>query len=95
MFHDLNRICVKKKYYFKNGEEELYFSNGQIHIEIYHHDEIIDLIIGDGVNRMNYQHSPLLTANQKGQIYSAINSIDALECKCKTIDNVLLNLFIK
>lgn len=93
MFYDLNSICKKKKYYFKNGEEELYFSNERIEVEIYHFNESIDLIISKDGNRANYQNSSLLSTSQKDHIYSVINSFAPIKVKCSTISNVLLGLF--
>ena len=44
LFDDL-KLLGKKKYYFKNGEEEIYFSKNDLEIEIVNYNGNIDLVI--------------------------------------------------
>ena len=64
LFDDLKQLG-KKKYYFKNGEEEIYFSRKDLEIEIVNINNNIDLIITHNGLRNNYinsnQHLYLLT----------------------------------
>ena len=52
LFDDLKRLG-KKKYYFKDGEEEIYFSRKDLEIEIVHINNNIDLIINHNGFRDN------------------------------------------
>jgi len=44
LFNDLKKLG-KKKYYSRNGEEELFFKNISIEIEIVSYNGLLDIII--------------------------------------------------
>ena len=62
LFDDLKQLG-KKKYYFKNGEEEIYFSRKDLEIEIVNINNNIDLIIN---------HNSYLTTDVKCKKISQI-----------------------
>lgn len=84
LFDELKSIS-KKKYYSKNGEEMLIFTNKNGVIEIYNLDGRLDIVISQNGSRDNYINSNSLNYEQKMRIKSAIQSYTSLEAKCKVI----------
>ena len=82
LFDDLKQLG-KKKYYFKNGEEEIYFSRKDLEIEIVNINNNIDLII----NR--------IPENCKKEIKLILNSYLTTDVKCKKISQILIKIFNK
>lgn len=94
-FDDLKKIG-KRKYYFRNGEEEWCFSNKDLIIDICKRDDyLIDLVITYNNIRSNYINSACLNYNQKMQLHSVIHSYNSIEAKCKSICQILLDIFLK
>ena len=84
LFDDLKQIG-KKKYYFKNGEEEIYFSNNYFEIEISYHSGCIDLVINYNGMRNNCFCSDFFSTNEKDKIKIIFSSCDSIEQKCKNL----------
>lgn len=92
LFDDLKQIG-KKKYYFKNGEEEIYFSRKDLEIEIININDNIDLIINHSGLRDNYENSNSIPDDCKKDIKLILNSYFSLEIKCKKISQILIDIF--
>ena len=86
LFNSLKKIG-KKKYYNRNGEEELLFIGKSLEIQIYNTYSYMDIVI----NNQSYLDSPFLTNSIKLQIQSILNSYFSLDIKCKSIAGALLN----
>ena len=94
LFDDLKQLG-KKKYFFKNGEEELYFSRSDLEIEIVNIDDNIDLIINNQGKRTNYKNAENIPDNCKEDIKLILNSYLTNEVKCKKISKILIEIFKK
>ena len=94
LFDDLKQLG-KKKYYFKNGEEEIYFSRRDLEIEIVNIDNNIDLIINHKGLRDNYENSNSIPNDCKKDIKSILNSYLTTDVKCKKISQILIEIFNK
>ncbi len=94
LFDDLKQLG-KKKYYFKNGEEEIYFSRKDLEIEIINIDDNIDLVINHKGTRTNYENSKCIPNNCKEDIRLILNSYLTTEIKCKKISQILIEIFNK
>lgn len=94
LFDDLKRLG-KKKYYFKDGEEEIYFSRKDLEIEIVHINNNIDLIINHNGFRDNYENSNSIPDDCKKDIKLILNSYLATDVKCKKISQILIEIFNK
>lgn len=92
LFDDLKQLG-RKKYYFRGGEEELYFSNKNLEIEILNINGNIDLIINHNCLRNNYLNSESLPESYKEEIKLILNSYVALDVKCKKVSQILLEIF--
>lgn len=92
LFDDLKQLG-RKKYYFRNGEEEIYFSNKCLEIEIVNINNSIDLIISHNGCRDNYLNSKSLSNTCKNDIDSILNSYISTDIKCKKIAQILLEVF--
>lgn len=92
LFNDLKKLG-KKKYYSRNGEEELFFKNISIEIEIVSYNGLLDIIISNKYGRKNYLYSESLTDLQKNEIYLIINGNYSTEIKCKKISSILFSVF--
>ena len=94
LFDDLKQLG-KKKYYFKNGEEEIYFSRKDLEIEIVNINNNIDLIITHNGLRNNYINSNSIPENCKKEIKLILNSYLTTDAKCKKISQILIKIFNK
>lgn len=94
LFDDLKQLG-KKKYYFKNGEEEIYFSRKDLEIEIVNINNNIDLIITHNGLRNNYINSNSISENCKKEIKLILNSYLTTDVKCKKISQILIKIFNK
>ena len=92
LFDDLKQLG-KKEYYFKNGEEEIYFSRNDLVIEIINVNNNIDLIIDHKGSRTNYEHSMSIPNNCKKDIKLIFNSCLSTEIKCRKISQILISIF--
>lgn len=92
LFDDLKQLG-KKKYYFKNGEEEIYFSRKDLEIEIVNINDNIDLIINCNGLRDNYENSNSIPDNCKKNIKLILNSYLTTDIKCEKISQILINIF--
>lgn len=89
LFDDLKQIGTKK-YYFKNGEEELYFIANELVIEIVNCNDKIDIIINcDGI-RANFLNTSRLSDCSKKNIQMILNSLYTIDVKCKKISQILI-----
>ncbi len=88
-FDELKKIG-KKKYYSKNGEEELYFISNNLQIEIFNIDGKIDLIINNNGTRNNYLNSQYMSENSRKEISALLKDCISLEIKCKIMSKILL-----
>lgn len=89
LFDDLKQIGTKK-YYFKNGEEELYFIANDLVIEIVNCNDKIDIIINcDGI-RANFLNTSRLSDCSKKDIQMILNSLYTIDVKCKKISQILI-----
>lgn len=94
LFDDLKQLG-KKKYYFKNGEEEIYFSRNDLEIEIINIDDNIDLVINHKGTRTNYENAESIPNDCKEDIRLILNSYLTNEVKCKKISQILIEIFKK
>ena len=94
LFDDLKKLGIKK-YFHRNGEEELYFSRSNLTIEIYNINGNIDLVIKHNGSRENYENSPSIPDDCKQQIKQILSSYLATQVKCRKIAQILLELFGK
>lgn len=94
LFDDLKQLG-KKKYYFKNGEEELCFSRNGLEIEIIKVNDNIDLVIYHQGLRDNYENSKSIPNDCKESIRLILNSYLTTEVKCKKISQILIEIFNK
>ncbi len=94
LFDDLKHLG-KKKYYFKNGEEEIYFSRKDLEIEIVNINNNIDLIINHKGLRNNYKNSNSIPEACKKEIKLILNSYLTTDVKCKKISQILIEIFNK
>ena len=94
LFDDL-KLVGKKKYYFKNGEEEIYFSRKDLEIEIVNINNNIDLIINHNGLRNNYKNSNSIPEVCKKEIKLILNSYLITDVKCKKISQILIKIFNK
>lgn len=94
LFDDLKQLG-KKKYYFKNDEEEIYFSRKDLEIEIINISDNIDLIINYKGLRENYENSNSIPDDCKKYIKLILNSYLAADVKCKKISQILIEIFKK
>ena len=94
LFDDL-KLVGKKKYYFKNGEEEIYFSRKDLEIEIVNINKNIDLIINHKGLRNNYKNSNSIPEVCKKEIKLILNSYLTIDVKCKKISQILIKIFNK
>ena len=94
LFDDLKQLG-KKKYYFRNGEEEIYFSKNNLELEIVNVNGKIDLIINHNGLRYNYANSKSIPNNFKEDIRLILNSYLPTEVKCKKISQILIKIFNK
>lgn len=94
LFDDL-KLVGKKKYYFKNGEEEIYFSRKDLEIEIVNINKNIDLIINHNGLRNNYKNSNSIPEVCKKEIKLILNSYLTIDVKCKKISQILIKIFNK
>lgn len=94
LFDDLKQLG-KKKYYFKNGEEEIYFYGNNLEIEIININDNIDLIINHRGSRTNYLNSKSIPDDCKKDIRLILNSYLTTEVKCKKISQILIEIFNK
>ena len=94
LFDDLKKLG-RKKYYSKNGEEEIYFSKNDLEIEIVNYNGNIDLVINHNGLRANYLDSNSLSDSCKKDIKLFLNSYLAIEIKCKKISQILIEIFNK
>lgn len=89
------RQLGKKKYFFKNGEEEICFSRKDLEIEIININNNIDLIINHKGIRDNYENSSSIPDNSKKDIKFILNSYLSIDVKCKMIAQILIEIFKK
>lgn len=94
LFNDLKQLG-KKKYYFRNGEEEIYFSRKDLEIEIANINNNIDLVINHNGLRNNYKNSNSIPDDFKKEIELILNSYLNTDVKCKTISQILIKIFNK
>ncbi len=94
LFDDLKQLG-KKKYYFKNGEEEIYFSKKDLEIEIVNINNNIDLIINCKGLRDNYENSNSIPNDLRESIKLILNSYLTIDVKCKKISQILIEIFNK
>lgn len=94
LFDDLKQLG-KKKYYFKNGEEEIYFSRKNLEIEIVNINDNIDLIINHNGLRDNYENSNSIPDDCKKDIKLILNSYLTTDVKCEKISQILIKIFNK
>ena len=94
LFDDLKQLG-KKTYYFKNGEEEIYFSRKDLEIEIVNINNNIDLIINHNGLRNNYENSNSIPDDFKKEIKLILNSYLNTDVKCKKISQILIKIFNK
>lgn len=92
LFDDL-KILGKKKYISRYNEEEIYFTNKQLQIEIIRYCTTIDLLITYHNQRNHYLDSPCLSYSNKMQIKSVLSSVSSETMKAKTIVEILLQTF--
>ena len=92
LFDDLKQLG-KKKYYLKNGEEEIYFSRKDLEIEIANINNNIDLIINHKGLRDNYENSNSIPDDCKKDIKLILNSYLTTDVKCKQISQILIEIF--
>ncbi len=92
LFDDLKKIG-RKKYYCKNGEEEIYFTAKERTIEIFNINGNIDLTVDFNGYRKNYKNSETISKKNKYQIQSILNSDSSLDIKSKKIAYILLEEF--
>lgn len=92
LFDDLKQLG-RKKYYFKNGEEEIYFSRNNLEIEIININCNIDIVINYKGLRANYKNSESIPDDCKKEIKSILNSYLTAEVKCKKISQILIEIF--
>ena len=86
LFDDLKKLG-RKKYYFRNGDEEIYFLNKKksLEIEIANTNNNIDLIINHNGCRANYRVSESLSDSCKKDIELILNSHISADIKYKKI----------
>ncbi len=94
LFDDLKQLG-NKKYYFKNGEEEIYFYRKDLEIEIVNINNNIDLIINQKGIRNNYVNSNSIPDDFKNAIKLILTSSLATDVKCKKISQILIEIFNK
>lgn len=94
LFDDLKQLG-KKKYYFKNGEEEIYFSKKDLEIEIVNINNNIDLIINCKGLRDNYENSNSIPNDLRESIKLILHSYLTIDVKCKKISQILIEIFNK
>ncbi len=94
LFDDLKQLG-KKKYYFRNSEEEIYFSRKDLVIEIVNVNNSIDLIINHKGLRNNYENSNSIPSDCKKDIRLILNSYLNTDVKCKEISKILIKIFKK
>ena len=94
LFDDLKQLG-KKKYYFRNGEEEIYFFRKDLEIEIVNINNNIDLIINHKGLRDNYENSNSIPYDCKKDIKLILNSYLSTDVKCKKISQILIEIFKK
>ena len=90
LFNSL-KLIGRKKYYFKNGEEELYFFGENIVICIFYTNDKLDLVFEYAQKRENFLFTPILSELEKNNVKSILNSMLPLKERCNYISNILLN----
>lgn len=94
LFDDLKQLG-RKKYYFRNGEEEIIFSRKNLEVEIVNINNHISLIINCNGIRTNYIDAKSLDDVYKKEIKLILDSYVSVEVKCKLISKVILDCFKK
>ena len=97
LFDDLKKLG-NKKYFCRNGEEEIYFSGNDLEIEIFKADvfgDKIDVVINRNGSRDNFRNSPSLSEHCKKDIETMLNSHFSTQVKCKNVARLLIEEFKK
>ena len=89
LFDDLKTVG-KKRYFSRNGEEEVYFVSKKLTIEISRCSNFVDLIINFSGKRNHYLESPLLSYDEKMEIRSALSALALTKPMAATITKILL-----
>lgn len=92
LFDEMKKIG-KKQYYFKNGEEEVYFTGNLFEIEIININDSIDIVITYNGIRNNYAKSSVLSNTQKLDLKFVLSSTLSLNEKAKKISGILMDVF--
>lgn len=90
LFNDLKPIG-KKRYFFKNGDEELYFIGKGLTVEIANTDGRIDIVIEKGGARVNYLDCYYLSESAKCRIATILNLNFINAAGCRDISRILLD----
>lgn len=89
LFDDLKKIG-KKKYYFKNGDEELVFFTKTFEIEIFRINNELGIIINYVGDRKYYLDSNVLSLIEKKKIKEFLDKSNLTQKDCKSIAHILL-----
>ena len=90
LFNDL-KLIGKKRYFFKNGDEELYFVGKGLTVEIANTDGRIDIVIEKGGARVNYLDCYYLSESAKCRIATILNLNFINAAGCRDISRILLD----
>lgn len=86
-------IIGKRKYFQKNEEEELYFKNSNITVNIYKIGTHIGINLNTRDKVENYMNSSLLSLDEKQSINACLNAYVLTPVDCNKISEILLQAF--
>lgn len=90
LFNDLKQIG-KKRYFFKNGDEELCFIGKNLTVEISNTDGRVDIVIDKCGARVNYLDCSDLSVSAKRRIAAILNLNFINAAGCRDISQILLD----
>ena len=94
LFDDL-KVLGRKRYYSRNGEEELSFEGKNVTIEIFNTSLNLDLVIEYHGIRASYLKSDFLSNSSKTTLQLLLNSVWPLEVKCQKLCAILIDSWRK
>lgn len=89
LFDDLN-VIGEKKYFQKNEEEELYFENTNISVNIYKVGTHISINLSVNGKIENYSNSCLLSIDEKQSINAYLMAHVVTSWSCAEVSRILL-----
>ena len=94
LFDDL-KCFGKKKYFQKNAEEELYFFNKSITINIYRIGNCIGINLNTNGKNENFMDSNILSIDEKNSINFYLKAYAFNPSYCKEVSKILLQALKK